>query len=49
MAKQLLDKEPLFRQRIDALDEILAKLPEPPPWSIKCKSLIVEHTEMEPG
>ncbi|KAK1993234.1 beta-ketoacyl synthase domain-containing protein [Colletotrichum falcatum] len=35
MGKELVEQEPLFRGRIDALDITLAGLPEPPSWRIK--------------
>ncbi|TID07622.1 Compactin diketide synthase mokB [Colletotrichum higginsianum] len=35
MGKELVEQEPLFQQRIDALDEVLAGLSEPPPWTLK--------------
>ncbi|EFQ31018.1 beta-ketoacyl synthase domain-containing protein [Colletotrichum graminicola M1.001] len=35
MGKELIEQEPLFGERIDSLDKILAGLSEPPSWTIK--------------
>ncbi|KDN70949.1 putative beta-ketoacyl synthase domain-containing protein [Colletotrichum sublineola] len=35
MGKELIEQEPLFGERIDALDKILAGLSQPPSWTIK--------------
>lgn len=35
MGKELLEHEPLFQQQINALDDVLAGLPDPPPWTLK--------------
>lgn len=37
MGKELWEQEPLFKQRIDSLDSVLAGLPDPPPWSLMGK------------
>ena len=37
MGKELLEQEPLFRQRIDILDSVLASLPDPPSWNLMGK------------
>ncbi|KXH64201.1 beta-ketoacyl synthase domain-containing protein [Colletotrichum salicis] len=35
MGKELLEQEGLFRDTIDAMDGVLAGLPDPPPWTIR--------------
>ncbi|KAJ0161949.1 Lovastatin diketide synthase LovF, partial [Colletotrichum tanaceti] len=35
MGKELVEQEPLFRRRIDSLDEVLAGLSESPSWTLK--------------
>ncbi|KAL0933322.1 Lovastatin diketide synthase LovF 1 [Colletotrichum truncatum] len=35
MGKELVEQEPLFRQKINSLDGVLANLPCPPSWTIK--------------
>ncbi|KAF6833041.1 Lovastatin diketide synthase LovF 1 [Colletotrichum plurivorum] len=35
MGKELLEQEPLFQRRISELDDVLAALPNPPPWKLK--------------
>jgi acyl transferase domain-containing protein len=37
MGKELLEQEPLFKQRIDILDSVLAGLPDPPSWNLTSK------------
>jgi acyl transferase domain-containing protein len=37
MGKELLEQEPLFKQRIDTLDCVLAGLPNPPSWTLTGK------------
>ncbi|KAK2034990.1 beta-ketoacyl synthase domain-containing protein [Colletotrichum zoysiae] len=35
MGKELVEQEPLFAERVDTLDKILARMPEPPSWTIR--------------
>ncbi|KAK1723031.1 beta-ketoacyl synthase domain-containing protein [Colletotrichum acutatum] len=35
MGKELLEQEGLFKDRIDAMDGVLAGLPDPPPWTLR--------------
>ncbi|OHX00905.1 beta-ketoacyl synthase domain-containing protein [Colletotrichum incanum] len=35
MGKELMEQEPLFEERINTLDKILAGLSDPPPWTLK--------------
>ncbi|OHE91655.1 beta-ketoacyl synthase domain-containing protein [Colletotrichum orchidophilum] len=35
MGKELLEQEGLFRDRIDAMDKVVAGLPDPPPWTLR--------------
>jgi acyl transferase domain-containing protein len=37
MGKELLEQEPLFRNRIRTLDNVLAGLPDPPSWNLTGK------------
>ncbi|OLN97381.1 Lovastatin diketide synthase LovF 1 [Colletotrichum chlorophyti] len=34
MGKELLEQEPFFQKRINALDDVLAELPNRPPWTL---------------
>ncbi|KAK1988472.1 beta-ketoacyl synthase domain-containing protein [Colletotrichum cereale] len=35
MGKELVEQEPLFRERINSLDKVLGGLPEPPSWTLQ--------------
>jgi len=35
MGKELMEKEPIFRKRIQALDDFLSQLPDPPQWRLQ--------------
>jgi acyl transferase domain-containing protein len=40
MGKEIIQEHPLVSRRIDELDAILARLPEPPLWTIRGGSII---------
>jgi acyl transferase domain-containing protein len=35
MGKDLIEKEPIFRKRIQELDNFLSQLPDPPKWKLQ--------------
>ncbi|KAK1961219.1 beta-ketoacyl synthase domain-containing protein [Colletotrichum sublineola] len=47
MGKELIEQEPLFGERIDALDKILAGLSQPPSWTIKAPQAESRLSEAE--
>lgn len=49
MGKELIDQEPLFQRRISELDDVLAALPNPPPWKLKGKTLPQDFLSLIPN
>lgn len=37
MGRELLEKEPVFKETVDVLDDTLSQLPDPPAWKLKGK------------